>query len=518
MKHYLSAILKRESVPFYPVLIVTYFFLHLYAHNIDTGLQPSRFLNPYFLALAVTLIVWKLLSRAFKSNAKGAFFAFFLTFLFFSYGHFRNLLLAYVIGTPIPQKVYIVFFLLGTLVLPGTLMIKSSFDYRKLTSYFNIATGLLILFPLSTIASHAWHPSKAEILPPYYDPLPVFTKVPEGQPPDIYYIILDEYAREDVLREELQFDNSPFLDALKKRGFFISGHSHSNYLETSYSLSSSLNMRYVDINEDFMKLIKDNQVSRALKKNLAYRYIFVNSGCLLSDSSPTADELISTVGNNDVELMLANTTIINAFTAFFFSESWRHRHRYNFARVGELSQNQAPKFVLAHMLLPHPPFVFDKDGNAPKKYATIRLTPLPFAVGRYHESYPEQLAHTNTMVLRLVDKILENSKNPPVIILQSDHGMDPVVDTLPENEYIHKRSSNLFAVFLPDKKADDFFSDFTTPVNLFRTLFNVYFGADLPVLEDQIIRPVDSGNETEGFVLKPINIHPHEESTDTFRK
>ena len=37
--------------------------------------------------------------------------------------------------------------------------------------------------------------------------------LPKDQPPpDIYYIILDAYARDDSLLEDYGFDNSPFLN------------------------------------------------------------------------------------------------------------------------------------------------------------------------------------------------------------------------------------------------------------------------------------------------------------------
>jgi hypothetical protein len=47
--------------------------------------------------------------------------------------------------------------------------------------------------------------------------------------PDIYYVILDGYARADILDELYGYDNSRFLDYLERHGFFVAETSHSNY-------------------------------------------------------------------------------------------------------------------------------------------------------------------------------------------------------------------------------------------------------------------------------------------------
>ena len=42
--------------------------------------------------------------------------------------------------------------------------------------------------------------------------------VPQN-PPDVYYIILDSYAREDFLKAVYDYDNLEFIKALQDRGF-----------------------------------------------------------------------------------------------------------------------------------------------------------------------------------------------------------------------------------------------------------------------------------------------------------
>ena len=57
---------------------------------------------------------------------------------------------------------------------------------------------------------------------------------------------LDGYARADILAELYAFDNSDFLNFLQDQGFRIASESTSNYIQTHLSMSSALNMSYLD--------------------------------------------------------------------------------------------------------------------------------------------------------------------------------------------------------------------------------------------------------------------------------
>lgn len=67
--------------------------------------------------------------------------------------------------------------------------------------------------------------------------------------------------------------------------------------------------------------------------------------------------------------------------------------------------------------------------------------------------------------------ILEDSSVPPIIVLQSDHGAEPM------------RNAILAATYLPDSGAANLYPSMSS-VNTFRVVFNTYFGTDLPLLPD----------------------------------
>ena len=64
--------------------------------------------------------------------------------------------------------------------------------------------------------------------------------------PDIYYILVDGYGRGDVLGDLYSLDNTQFLDDLAQQGFYVANQSHTNYIQSIYSISSALNFTFID--------------------------------------------------------------------------------------------------------------------------------------------------------------------------------------------------------------------------------------------------------------------------------
>jgi hypothetical protein len=135
-----------------------------------------------------------------------------------------------------------------------------------------------------------------------------------------------------------------------------------------------------------------------------------------------------------------------------------------------------PKFVYAHIMLPHDPFFFKEDGDilpdSERDGASSR---------RNKNNYLEQLKFTNKKIIESINLIFSQKKNDPIVIIQADHGYRYLDKNTGGQEEDH---SILFAAHLPDldstKEADD-----VTGVNLFRRIFNDYFGFAFPILEHE---------------------------------
>lgn len=136
----------------------------------------------------------------------------------------------------------------------------------------------------------------------------------------------------------------------------------------------------------------------------------------------------------------------------------------------------ASEFVYIHLQLPHYPYYYDKDGNL------YPLEKISNDAPGNTKNYIQYVQYTNKQLLKLVDEIFINKKEPPVIILMSDHGYRSFPEGF-DNSYVFL---NIFSVFLPDKKYSQF-NDSLTNVNVFRMLLNSAFCQQLSLLKDTSI-------------------------------
>jgi len=454
----------RQFLVIHPFLFAIFPVLFLFAYNIDEVFVGHIWLSLLIVIVAV-LVLFLLLKLIVKSYRKGGIIASCLLLLFFSYRHIRDLLPSLEIGKFNIMSGYFVGFswiILFSVV--AFLVIRSRRNFLILTKFLNVAAISLIIISLINIGIFeikAFGRLENETLP-------ALDVSNIDNLPDIYYIILDSYARQDVLKEKYNYDNSEFIDFLSSRGFYVANKSSSNYFKTLWSLASSLNMEYVDYLAEEkrglgleLEMIQNNKVSRILK-HAGYRYIYVSSGFFEGNISKYAEVYTATYGfkMNYFELSLLETTALRPFVSIFINSSKIDHMLYEFDKLANLPDYQQPVFVFSHIYAPHGPFVIDRYGN-------------PVEEGK--GTYLGQLIFVNQKVEALVDKLLLHDPLP-IIILQGDHG--------PPKEDSGEKILN--AYFLPRKDAHSLYETIS-PVNSFRIIFNLYFNADYELLEDRTL-------------------------------
>jgi hypothetical protein len=192
--------------------------------------------------------------------------------------------------------------------------------------------------------------------------------------PDIYVIMLDGYARADMLAERFEYDDSRFLDGLTQRGFTIAGGSHSNYLVTNLSLNSLLNHRQLADIPSIQPLLQDpvapegppvyrSAATPAIvddMRSLGYTTVAISSG-FEQVAVRGADRFIDTGQINEFEIQLLRpsvlSTIATAVSADVFSAQQRERIESVFASLEGLAHEPSsrPRFIFGHVPSPHAP-------------------------------------------------------------------------------------------------------------------------------------------------------------------
>ena len=376
------------------------------------------------------------------------------------------------------------------LLAAGVLRVRAAAESRiaQLCGPFNLVAGLLVASAAaqgitSTLGREPLHPiaSTAETHA-------------GASLPDIYYIILDGYARADVLEQHYGHDNSPFLDALRNKGFAINERGYANYYWTFLSLASSLNMAYlpevlgsmpdprsVDRTAAYER-IRNNAVAQILRGE-GYRFVQLQSTWGATLSNDHADTFVScSTGLFAIEFFrtIAEASWLRVLTAHA-STTLADCHKKNFRSLVDLASEPGPKFVLAHFVLPHHPYLFDRHGNVLRDATIANQFDFQARLWEKRDSYLDQLLYVNDTVLTTIAQIQERSAQPPVIVLQSDHG--PHLGRQ-DSEERRARLANLAAFRLPDAPAD-LIPQGDSPVNFFRRILSFYFGAELPPLDNR---------------------------------
>jgi hypothetical protein len=504
VKPHLSRINLLELLPvfknkiFHPFLLALYPVLALLAHNIEE-IKFVTGLRALIVAPLGAAILFALLRLVVRDHHHAALLCSLALVLFFSYGHLYNYLEQNrLLGFTLGRHRYLLPIWGGLLLLGTLLVLRRDGNLAVVTRSVNMASAFLLIWPIVQLLSFAGQvvPALSQEQQPAQNSHHL--SVQEGQiPPDVYYIILDSYTRGDVFQEIYEFDNTSFLEQLRGLGFYVASCSQANYSQTRLSLASSLNMEYLDAylgelnshGEEMARLLPlaHHSAVRQALEGLGYVTVSFETGHIPTQWEDT-DYYLSPQGGlmseaqnfgrlSEFEVMLLQNSagllltdaasglpqlLGNASRSYW--QIYRERILYTIDRLEAVPEIPGPKFVFAHILAPHPPYVFEADGK-----------PVEEEKGKII-GYRDQVAYVNTRMFSVLEAIIIKSNTPPVIILQGDHGPDSFA---PQD-----RMAILNAYYLP-RGVNDLLYTNISPVNSFRVVFNSAFAGDFPLLDDR---------------------------------
>jgi hypothetical protein len=487
-----------KKIPFFLFLLVLFFCLH-------GSVENYGYLNMYevakvgFTIIACIVVFFVIVWLFSKNYVFASLLTFFICLWYLFFGAIHDVI----------KSVFFLHFLESfTILLPVLLVAnialiwwlkKNKQLHQKMMLYLNVlflffcvADGVLL------ISKHFSY--KEQFINPV-----TFNKSKVSQKPNVYFLLFDEYAGYNSLRDSFNFKNDSLYTFLRQQKF-KELPTHSNYDFTPFSMASIINLQYVPQNYNTTLLtqpdiqhrfgeIRNGQIFSFFKsidydiKN--YSVFDIKDYPALNPSNglfPIHTALLTNkIFHNRLMKGIGWKLLTGKYAIPFLQNYFLYKgDKYNkdvetsvLNNAGEKNNN--PKFCYAHFMLPHGEYFRDSTGalNPPD----LIMNNENFTSKSLYLSY---LKYTNNIIKKLVNNIAE--KDPQsVVIIMSDHGF---YDYKGVTEFDPYNFDNICFLRLPDNMS--YAPDLpTSNVNFFRYLLNSGFGQNLPFLKDSIFNIVE---------------------------
>lgn len=497
-----------RTCPFYVWLLPVFFVSHTlwqYAGLVTYGTGATILLQ----AELVTTIVYLVLRFLFSSAQQAAIVVTAANVVQFFFGDVKTALSA-VPALHFVSHYTVLLPLIFVLFLVVVTVAKRKQYFHRFNTYANV---LLLLFLVVDVARIAWNKQVVQLSAHRLlvePPVAMHQLTAGNQQPDVYLLVFDSYPGRGARQKWLHDQSAAAEEGLARRGFYVIESSSSNYNKTAFSMASTLNMQYlrntpknqvpapIQYNESSL-MIRESQVVEVFRH---FQYQLINLSCFDIAQSPALRKedflvlppekmfvysTLSACLNRDIgwnfgslPLLGKRTSAVSDKAETFQQNLWKKE--YNDRVLDSLYRLPAqpsvePRFVYAHLYLPHPPFFYDSTGRylGPDIDVSSQMED-PAMLRQY-------IAYANKNILGIADTIISHTRRPLAIIVMSDHGYrDLRPSDMPPSAYF----KNLSAVYFSDKQYQQLYKPMSN-VNLFRVLFNTYFNAALPLLRDSTI-------------------------------
>lgn len=484
-----------KEKPLYVFLLPAFFLLHsvreiFYFIEWDYVLPLFAW---YYISL---IIVFSFFWLIFRQVNKAALITFLLFGIFFFLSVVRDFLLVHLrlMGS------YSVLFLIVGLSIAVLIVYlnRKKRDFKKVHLFLNLLFLLYVFYDSSIVLYKLVYPPKNKYsTESFVKKLNI--KIPDScTKPDIYFLIFDEYASTNSLKNDFGYNNNRLDSFLVSKGFNIQKSSSSNYCYTFVSIASILNMNYIEgmnINElpfddrfYFCDLIEKNELVNFLSEN-GYEIINNSIFDIINNPSPRLAPGDFLLNKMKRELVSYRTLWWRLKRDIFKNFGMRRRFKWLYGNAIDseaycnnklielvkresLIKVQKPRFIYAHFTMPHLPYYFDKGGNL--RNDKDALTDISKA------GYLEYIEYTNNKIYNLINNILINNNGQAVIVFMGDHGYRE--NFLSKPAFYHNQN----AVYLPNKNYKNLY-DSISGVNQFRVLINTLFNQQIPLLKDSSV-------------------------------
>jgi Sulfatase len=491
-------------------LLPIFFFTHNYQQYYGLVSLPIAIKLGSLILLSITLLFVVFLAitkHVNKSLQLATLIGFIVLFFgvikdFMQYSLHAYLLSKYSVLLPV---IFVITVLLSWFVLKKN-------DFKKSNLFQNILLLIFLVVDVATLASFK-HSSFLQKNLLVKKSSPQANRSFGGNSPDVYFLVFDSYPGTSFLREAMNYDNSVFNQQLESKGFYVVKKPKSNYNRTAFSIASTLNLDYLTTfrTNDYVSPKNYAEANLTIRESIVPQF-FKKQGYDLYNLSvfdmgkiaPITRETFLTMAEQDVFLyntlfqrikndLLWNLIVGKHASGFvqklfvqtekkFRKEQYRKKD-FNSIVADSLLQipfqkTGSPKFVYAHLYLPHPPFFYDENGNINDINYIMSQASL-----EDKNLFLSYLKYTNKKIIQITEKIKSVAGNKAVVIIQSDHGFRDFKGWQNHPEYFF---TNYSAFYFPDKNYTTLY-DTLSNVNTFPIILNKFFNTNIPLKKDSCI-------------------------------
>lgn len=400
-------------------------------------------------------------------------------------------------------------FMLAMLLL--ALYLKRVSEGRRLFLFLNYLLLAFLLFE-SSISIYKLFQKENKLLKIKADKEAIKANglISDSLKPDIYFIVFDGMPNKRSMIKINSAYNTNFYANLQKKNFKIQSSSLSNYDRTVFSLSSTFNMAYIDSSDAVYSHLQYLKALESIKKNRLTDFL-KQQNYKVFQIQPLSNNNQDWQGQTLFSKLLSEHFFYETLFGCMYRDLNFHLNKFNFfkrkntnSQIESIKQknkdllltisktkltssySQTPKFVYAHLMIPHEPYVYDSNGNI-----LVNVEKNPLTKENELSKFYEQALYAEKVALDLIDHLLSKNKKNTVIMIEGDHGFRSLYGN--SNHLTHE---NLNAIYIPNLVHDNIYPAMS-PVNTFRYVLNSYFDTRLPFLIDSSIFIPYSAPETK---------------------
>lgn len=492
---------RIRHIPFHFILLPVFFILQII--NEYYGLISLRIAFKYFICyLGLSIFLFVVGKFIYRSGVKSALWATSFLLIFFFWGWFHDLIKE--IGFPHFFTSYSFLLpVIGILIIALSIRLKNQKSIIRGTVFLNFLFTIFLMVSIIQLGGKIFsnvdvNNLSAKEVDSNIDIIPIN----DSLKPDVFFIVFDEYASSLSLKRFLNFDNYKLDSMMVSNGFYIARRSMSNYNVTPLSVSSTFNLQYFSQNyEGRVFGAKDFQKGLyTLGKSFIPRFFEANGYKVMSFALDPLNRISPMKFNNGAhkKIFFMHTFLGRVIKDIFWNfSSFSFLHKYfqrnqdeniaeieahkkrtinNFTDLKKqmTTSSDKPKFVYAHMLTPHMPFCWDRNGDPVDTQMSMFDSPY---------KYVEQLQFVNKLISEIIKISKYTSSRPKVVIIEGDHGYRGYTSVQADRKM---QFMNLNTFYFSDGNYELLY-DSISPVNTFRVVLNKYFKQDLQMLKDSSV-------------------------------